>query len=495
MLTVMQLTNLIKGVLAQHLPGTLHVVGELSNVTQPPSGHLYFTLKDEGSEVRGVMWRSDAAQLRFRLQDGLEVIATGSVDVYEPRGQYQFYARRLEPRGVGALELAFRQLREKLQREGLFDPAHKKPLPRFPRRLAVVTSPTGAAIRDILKILRRRFPCVDVFVCPVRVQGEGAAEEIARAIQLLNRHAASLGGIDVMIVGRGGGSMEDLWAFNEEAVARAIHASRIPIISAVGHEVDFTISDFVADVRAPTPSAAAEIAVPVLDDVLAMLEDYGRALHRNARHAIDVSMSRLETLARHEWFRDPHGRLARRAQQMDEITSRLRLAITRRLGAISRELHRCEVVLSSIRPDTYVQRQQQRLLDVAYRLRSSVQHACFRQERRLAALAARVQPAVPRSKVERGIVIVAQLAGRLRRGTDHRLTFLRQRTDGLAARLESVSHKRVLARGFSITRLAARGTLIRTASQVKAGDRVLTETADGTFESRVLDKGQMELFE
>jgi exodeoxyribonuclease VII large subunit len=494
-LTVSQLTNLIKGVLTQHLPGTLHVVGELSNVTRPSSGHLYFTLKDEGSEIRGVMWRSDALKIKFEPQDGLEVIATGNVDVYEPRGQYQLYVRKLEPRGVGALELAFRQLREKLQREGLFDPARKKPLPKWPRRIAVVTSATGAAIRDMLKVLRRRFPCVDIFVYPVRVQGEGAAAEIAAAIGTLNRHSAKLGGIDVMIVGRGGGSLEDLWAFNEEVVARAISASEIPIVSAVGHEVDVTISDLVADVRAPTPSAAAEIVVPVLDEVLGMLAEHGRALHRHARHAIDVSASRLEALARHEWFRDPIGRLARRAQQMDEVVGRLNLAITRRMAAINRELHRCEVVLSSIRPEAYLQKQQRRLLDASYRLRAAMEHASRRSERRLSVALARFQAASPRRAIERNAATIEQLHRRLTHDIQHRLALVRQGTDGLAARLDAVSHKSVLSRGFSITRHAKKGTIIRAADQVKAGDRIATETAAGTFESRVLEQGQGELFE
>ena len=494
-LTVSQLTSLIKGILTQHLPATLHVVGELSNVSRPSSGHLYFTLKDDASEIRGVMWRSDAAKIKFEPQDGLEVIATGNVDVYEPRGQYQLYVRKLEPRGVGALELAFRQLREKLEREGLFDPAHKKPLPRWPRRIAVVTSPTGAAIRDILKVLRRRFPCVDIFVYPVRVQGEGAATEIAAAIGTLNGHSAKLGGIDVMIVGRGGGSLEDLWAFNEEAVARAIYASRIPVVSAVGHEVDVTISDLVADVRAPTPSAAAEIVVPVLDEVLAMLADYGRVFHRHARHALEVSASRLETLARHEWFRDPIGRLARRAQQVDEAAGRLNLAITRKMAATSRELHRCEVVLSSIRPEAYLQKQHRRLLDAAYRLRSALEHASLRSERRLSRAIAGLRAASPRRVIERDAATIAQLHRRLAHDIRHRLALARQDAEGLAARLECVSHKSVLSRGFSITRHAKKGTIIRAADQVKAGDRIATETADGTFESRVVDKSQMELFE
>ena len=245
-ITVTELTRLIKGAIQAQLPAELHLVGEISNFTRSANGHLYFTMKDAASEIRCVMWRTAAGAMRFQPSDGLAVIATGAVDVYEPRGQYQFYVRKLEPRGVGALELAFRQLKERLAKEGLFAPERKRDLPRVPERIAVVTSATGAAIRDILQTLRRRYPAVRVFVFDVRVQGDGAAGEVADAIRRINRNRERLGGIDVMIVGRGGGSLEDLWAFNEEAVARAIFASKIPVVSAVGHEVDFTIADFTA---------------------------------------------------------------------------------------------------------------------------------------------------------------------------------------------------------------------------------------------------------
>jgi len=246
-MTVTQLNALVKRVLGNGLPATIHLTGQISNYSRPGSGHLYFTLKDENSEVRAVMWKTAATTVKFKIEDGMEVVATGGVDVYEPRGQYQFYVRKLEPKGVGNLELAFRQLYDRLSREGLFDNDRKKTIPKYPRRIGIVTSPTGAAIHDILQTLRRRFPCIEVMLYPVRVQGEGAANEIAAAIRKLNEQATALGGIDVMIVGRGGGSLEDLWAFNEEVVARAIFDSSIPVISGVGHEVDVTIADLVAD--------------------------------------------------------------------------------------------------------------------------------------------------------------------------------------------------------------------------------------------------------
>lgn len=494
-ITVSELTRLVKGALARHLPSTLCVVGELSNVSQPGSGHLYFTLKDDQSEVRGVMWRSAAAGLKFEPRDGLEVVVTGSVDVYEPRGQYQLYARRIEPRGVGALELAFRQLCEKLQREGLFDPARKKPLPRWPRRVAVVTSPTGAAVRDILKVLHRRFPCLEVFVYPVRVQGDGAAAEIAAAIAALNRYADQLGGIDVMIVGRGGGSLEDLWAFNEETVARAIFDSAIPVVSAVGHEVDVTVADLVADVRAPTPSAAAEIVTPVLEDVLAALNQNARRLARHVQHSLEVSRSRLDSVARRDWFRDPIGRLARYSQRIDEAAARLHLAVTRRLSAIRRTLHRCEAVVGSLRPEAYFHRKQRSLLELSHRLLWATRNAMVRRERRLAALADRLHAGLPVERLQHGRSRATSVQGRLDQSVRHRLAIARQQADGLAARLESVSYKRVLSRGYTITRLARRGAVVTSPEQVRPGDRLVTETAAGEFESRVLDARQPELFD
>src|SRR5262245_7181914 len=266
-LSVSELTGQIKGVLEECFP-VVWVSGEISNLSRPQSGHFYLTLKDDGAQIRAVMWRTAARAARFELHDGLEVICQGYLDVYPPRGGYQLVIQRMEPKGLGALERALRLLRERLAAEGLFDPARKRPLPRFPRRIALVTSPTGAAIRDFLEVLRRRWSAVHVLIVPVRVQGDGAAQEIAAGIELVNRLADP---IDVVGVGRGGGSMKDLWAFNEEIVVRAIFASRIPVVSAVGHEIDVTLADLVADVRALTPSEAAERVVPAADEVRQLL--------------------------------------------------------------------------------------------------------------------------------------------------------------------------------------------------------------------------------
>src|SRR5512136_2779310 len=262
-LTVSRLTALIRSTLEENFEH-VWVEGEVSNLSTPSSGHLYFTLKDAGAQLRCVMFKGAVRNLRFRLKDGMGLILRGRITVYEQRGDYQLIAEYAEPLGIGALQLAFEQLKERLVREGLFDESRKKPLPVLPQRIGVVTSPTGAAIHDILTVVNRRFANVQILIVPVRVQGDGAAAEIAAAIDDVNRYGA----VDVMIVGRGGGSLEDLWAFNEEAVARAIARSRIPVISAVGHETDYTIADFAADLRAPTPSAAAELAVKDRDELV-----------------------------------------------------------------------------------------------------------------------------------------------------------------------------------------------------------------------------------
>ena len=295
------------------------VTGEVSNFRAAGSGHLYFTLKDETAQLRVVCFRNQARYLKFKPQDGVSLIARGSLGIYETRGEYQLVAEYLEPAGFGALQLAFEQLKQKLAAEGLFDPARKKPLPMLPRTVGVVTSPSGAAIRDILRVLRRRFRNMNVLIYPVKVQGEGAAGEIAGGIRYFSQNR----GADVLIVARGGGSLEDFWAFNEEPVARAIAASRIPVISAVGHETDFTIADFVSDLRAPTPSAAAEIVVHRKQD---FETDLGNR-ERRMTHAMRLKLSELRRsfteLALHQGFQAVTTRLAERAQRVDDLEVRL----------------------------------------------------------------------------------------------------------------------------------------------------------------------------
>lgn len=484
-MTVSQLNAMIKFVLADSLPGTIYLIGEISNLSVAASGHVYMTLKDEGAEIRAVMWRSGASTLKFKPTDGMAVIATGHVDVYEPRGQYQFYIRKLEPRGTGALELAFRQLQDRLAREGLFDAARKKPLPRFPMRIAVVTSSTGAAIRDILKTLQKRFPAVSVLVHPVKVQGEGAAQEIAAAIDRLNRQATALGGIDVMIVGRGGGSLEDLWAFNEEIVARAVSASRIPIISGVGHETDVTICDLAADARAPTPTAAAVMAVPSAADLLRSLDDLGLRLHRAVRHRLALAEARLASIERLDWFRDPLAPIHRQEQRLDELVARLRLIWSRRISEAHRRLNRLEVAIGSIQPLAFLQQQRSRLVRAAYRLGWALQERIRRAERRLDEARYALELACPGARIETWRGELGRLERELRRAARHRLEAAGRALDALEARLDATSHRKTLARGFTITRRQRDGRVITAAEQVASGEDVVTETARGEFTSRV----------
>jgi exodeoxyribonuclease VII large subunit len=345
-LSVSQLTQAIKDTLEGEFPA-VWVAGEISNFSRPQSGHCYLTLKDDDAQIRAVMWRMAASRVRFDLDDGLEVVCQGYLDVYAPRGSYQLVIQRIEPRGVGALELALRQLRDRLAREGLFAPERKRRLPRFPRRIAFVTSPTGAAVRDFLEVLRRRWHGVHVMIVPVRVQGEGAAAEIAAGIELVNRLATEF---DVLVVGRGGGSLEDLWAFNEEVVVRAIHASRIPVVSAVGHEIDVTLSDLVADVRALTPSEAAERIVPLAEEILAYLDAQQQRLTTALRTRAGGSRARLDALAACRVFRRPLERTQLLSRGLDELQARARRAIGRHVELARRSLDARSGQLDSLSP-------------------------------------------------------------------------------------------------------------------------------------------------
>lgn len=322
-LTVSELTSQIKFALESSFP-QVWIQGEISNAKLHSSGHFYFTLKDESAQISAVMWRSRVANLLFKPEDGMDVIARGSITVYPPRGNYQIDVTQLQPLGRGELLLAFERLKKKLEAEGLFDPAHKKPIPEFPERVGVVTSETGAALQDIRSVLSRRFPSLEVIVYPVRVQGAGAADEIAEAIRELNRY----GEIDVMIVGRGGGSLEDLWAFNEEVVARAIYASKIPVISAVGHEIDFSIADFVADMRAATPSAAAELVVRDRTELLDILRKMCYTMHQAIEDQINALRDRIQSLLGSYSFNRPRDLLRQFMQRVDEWERSLLLRMT-----------------------------------------------------------------------------------------------------------------------------------------------------------------------
>ena len=323
--TVSEITRLVKLEVENAFP-VLWVEGEISNCRCYPSGHIYFTLKDEQCQLQAVMWRSNARLLKFDLKDGLKVVCRGKISIYEARGQYQLMADLIEPKGKGALQLAFEQLKEKLRAEGLFDPKHKKPLPLFPKRVGIVTSPRGAAIIDILRTLERRFARLHILIYPAKVQGEGAADEIVEGIDFLGRQP----GIDVLIVGRGGGSIEDLWAFNEEKVARAIFRSTIPVISAVGHEVDYTIADFVADIRASTPSVAAEIVIKEEKALVDRIDGlYGR-LSQSMLYFLKCRRELVSDLSRHRIFQNFRVALFGLEQRLDELEQRAREVFRRK---------------------------------------------------------------------------------------------------------------------------------------------------------------------
>jgi exodeoxyribonuclease VII large subunit len=344
-LSIGELTRALKGVIEDGFP-SVWVAGEVSNLSRPSSGHIYLTLKDAEAQLRTVVWRSVALRLRYDLREGQEVIARGRLSVYPVRGEYQLVVEELHPKGLGAAELALRQLKEKLFRQGYFAQERKKPLPRFPRRVALVTSPSGAAVRDMLEILARRWPAVEVWVCPVRVQGEGAGEEIAAAIRLLNQLQA----IDVMIVGRGGGSTEDLWAFNAECVAQAIFASKIPVVSAVGHEIDLTIADLVADCRALTPSEAAERIVPNCEELLDAVCGMEERLRTLLLGRLDRARIKLDDLGQRRVFRLPLEGIRAHERKLDDWSERLHRAMRQRLFVLRDNLEAKSARLDNLSP-------------------------------------------------------------------------------------------------------------------------------------------------
>ncbi|MDH5560865.1 MAG: exodeoxyribonuclease VII large subunit [Deltaproteobacteria bacterium] len=328
--SVTELTRNIKSLLEDCF-GSIVVTGEISNLSRPASGHLYFNLKDEKSQIAAVIFRGQASKIPFDLENGMEVLLLGRVSVYEPRGTYQIIAESAEPLGVGSLQLAFDQLKVKLEKEGLFDPALKKPLPRYPKKIGIITSPTGAAIQDMLKVLNRRWPGLEILIDPVSVQGESSSFEIAKAIDRLQGYPE----LDLIILGRGGGSIEDLWAFNEERVARAVFKSKIPIISAVGHETDFTICDFTADLRAPTPSAAAELAVPVKSELIERTGYLKRRLEQLLQNQLEARFEKIghikKRLSNPRWF------IENQTLRLDELTNRINQSMkneTTRLGQL-----------------------------------------------------------------------------------------------------------------------------------------------------------------
>lgn len=350
--TVTEITRRIKSLLEEEFPD-IWILGEISNLKIPSSGHIYFSLKDETSSLRAVLFRGKTRAIGLLPEDGMMVRTHGYLSLYEPRGDYQLIVDYLEPAGLGNLYIAFLKLKERLAKEGLFDDTHKRPLPPFPETIGIVTSPTGAAIRDILNIIRRRFGSVRVIINPVRVQGAGAGQEIAQAIYQMNNYPEK---IDVLLVGRGGGSIEDLWAFNEEVVARAIFDSRIPIISCVGHETDFTIADFVADVRAPTPSAAAELVVQSKEELISRINSYHIRLRNFFKAILTHLGSRLERYRGSPVFSRPYSRIDGASQRLDDTVGRMGLILSHRIETAKARFGLLEGKLHTLNPTAILER-------------------------------------------------------------------------------------------------------------------------------------------
>lgn len=350
-LTVSALTFVLKEVVETSFPH-VWVSGEISNFMRAGSGHVYFTLKDDAAQLKAVMWRSTAQRIRFDLRDGMDVIVAGAIQVYEARGQHQIVIEQLQPKGIGPLELAFRQLQQKLAAEGLFAQERKRPLPRFPRRIALVTSPSGAAVRDMIQVITRRWPKARIIVVPVAVQGDVAAAQIAGAL----RRVHLIPEVDVVICGRGGGSLEDLWAFNEEVVARAIHACRIPVVSAVGHEVDVTIADFVADRRALTPSEAAELVVPLESDVRAEVNQIRQRMISLLQQQTHRARLRLDSLASRRCFTKPLDRIQELSHKVDELEERLKRGVKQVLSTSRHQVQSIAASLNALSPLAVLER-------------------------------------------------------------------------------------------------------------------------------------------
>ncbi len=441
--TVTQVNTLVKDVLEENLPSWLTIKGEITDWKEHQSGHRYFCLKDEDSVLPCAMWRSTLAKLKFKPANGLAVLVTGSIDLYVPRGRYTLIVDEMIPAGMGALQLAFEQMVRKLEVAGLFSEAHKKPLPKYPERIGILTSESGAAVHDIAVSIHNRWPCTRLFLYPVPVQGPGAADAIAAALRDVNRRNDKLK-LDVLIVGRGGGSLEDLWAFNEEVLARAIYDSRIPIISAVGHEVDTTVADLVADARASTPTKAGVVAVPDMLDVLSDLAHHQRRLAGSIRSQYDLCCEYLQTILASAAFRNPLLSVLNREQYLDDLTWSLGDAMRTILLDLRRRIQDYQDQVAKIEPHRLLGRKMVELNELKGRSLAAVTKALNRRELEITA-----------------------------------------RENRLAA----LNPKSVLNRGYSITINQQTGRVVRTPADVQLDDLLTTELAnDNRIESRATGK-------
>jgi exodeoxyribonuclease VII large subunit len=414
-LTVTQLTTRLQEKVERDF-ADVWVEGEISNCSIPASGHWYFVLKDDKAQIRAVLWKTAARLVKFRPRDGMKVLVRGGLRVYPPKGEYQISVDVIEPLGKGSLQQAFEDLKRALETEGLFDPSKKRPLPMLPRRLGIVTSPTGAVIQDILRVLSVRFANLEIVLFPARVQGDGAAAEIAQGIRALNR----VPGLDVLIVARGGGSLEDLWAFNEEVVARALAGSRVPTISAVGHETDFTIADFVADLRAPTPSAAAEQVIKAKADLAERVDVLERRLHAGAVVVATRVRRRVESMTSHRVFAAEQGRVRHYAQRVDDLGHRALQALRGRGERARDRLRRGRERLDSFRWDRQLARRREDLDKDVARLSKGASAAVAERRSRLARLAGKLDSLSPLAVLARGYALVwdERRGGLVRRAAD-----------------------------------------------------------------------------
>lgn len=434
--TVSELTDRIQELLEGEFPEVI-VEGEISNLRPSASGHLYFTLKDEKAQIKAILFQGSLRFLKFRPENGHHVLCWGKISLYKPRGEYRLIVEYIEPKGIGALQLAFEQLKRRLEQEGLFDPSRKRPLPLLPRRIGIVTSPTGAVIRDMLKILKRRFENLEILIYPVRVQGEGAAQEIAEGIEYLGRY----GEVDVIIVARGGGSLEDLWAFNEEIVARCIYNSPVPVISAVGHETDYTISDFVADLRAPTPSAAAEMVVKQKEELIEKITQLQKRLENRILSLILLKEESLKRLS--ERLKDPRKKLMENNQKLEDLTKRLMRNISKLLHLYRNRLEGINRLLITHSPEkrlTFLERQ------------------------------------------------LSQLSSSLKTAMSNTLRQKEEKLKIFMGKLDALSPLSILKRGYSITWLLPKNIIVKDSLQVMKGDLVRITLAQGELKCEVKEK-------
>ncbi len=525
--SVSDITEDIKTILEAAFDG-IWIEGEISNYRVAASNHAYFVLKDDRSQVRSVMFRFQKSRLRFDPEDGDQVLLFGRVSVYNARGEYQIIVENMEPRGLGALQKAFEQLKEKLSKEGLFDDSKKMETPWFPWKVGVITSSTGAAVRDIIEVISRRNPNVSILLNPVKVQGEGSAEEIAKAIKEMNE----LTDIEVLIVGRGGGSIEDLWAFNEEIVARAIYDSKIPIISAVGHEIDFTIADFVADLRAPTPSAAAELAVPELSDILSLLRFNAESLIKIVQEKIESHRQQLDNYANRRFFRSPMEIIQPAAQRLDDLNQRLARAPNQGLELKKERLRGTTQNLFNNSPKRTFQNLKERLIDRVQRLYRLPQKTFSTRKERLQNLfqlllhnsgkdnirisknkLADINNRLIRAPIQ-GIKLhkekliqtsqalaynspiakinaygekIETLTSQLIKRTSSIAQFKREHLAGLGKSLNALSPLQVLDRGYSVTFSKETGKAIKDIKEVNPGDKIQTQLSNGKLDCTIDD--------